>query len=376
MQFRTIDEGLGHRRELWIDDETKAAHLWVFDLSMRIGSAEVRMAGIGDVYTERAHRMKGYMRHLYEDTVQYMIDGGYDVSMLFGIPNFYTKFGYAASLPKPTFTIQTRDAEAAVSPVVLGASRPIEPADIPRVLELHNRENAERTGTLVRRVGRFEKFQGTHWDRVSEAVLWEDAGGALLAYAVWDRRPTEVTVGELGVRDPSLLPALLQVFAQQAVEKRCSEITFFLPPDHAFSEYAQQFGVTWHITYSRYSDAMMRILNQQPLFEKLLPVLSGRLARRSDIHPPESLSLMTGLGVTTLGFEGAKVILRDRVAAPVTLSLPQDRLVQLVMGYRSARDILNSNDGVLAGIAASDLVPLLDVLFPKGTPFMWTSDYF
>jgi len=120
----------------------------------------------------------------------------------------------------------------------------------------------------------------------------------------------------------------------------------------------------------------MRILNQQPLFEKLLPVLSGRLARRSDIHPPESLSLMTGLGVTTLGFEGAKVILRDRVAAPVTLSLPQDRLVQLVMGYRSARDILNSNDGVLAGIAASDLVPLLDVLFPKGTPFMWTSDYF
>lgn len=50
--------------------------------------------------------------------------------------------------------------------------------------------------------------------------------------------------------------------------------------------------------------------------------------------------------------------------------------MQLVMGYRSARDILNSSDGVPTGITASDLVPLLDVLFPKGTPFMWTSDYF
>jgi len=46
------------------------------------------------------------------------------------------------------------------------------------------------------------------------------------------------------------------------------------------------------------------------------------------------------------------------------------------MGYRGARDILNSGDGVLAGITASDLVPLLDVMFPRGTPFMWTSDYF
>ena len=45
IQFRTIDEGVRHRRELWIDDETKAAHLWIFDLPMRIGSAEVRMAG-------------------------------------------------------------------------------------------------------------------------------------------------------------------------------------------------------------------------------------------------------------------------------------------------------------------------------------------
>jgi predicted acetyltransferase len=70
------------------------------DLPMRIGDAVIRMAGIGDVYTEREHRMKGYMRYLYEDTLTYMTEEGYDVSMLFGIPDFYTKFGYAVCLPQ------------------------------------------------------------------------------------------------------------------------------------------------------------------------------------------------------------------------------------------------------------------------------------
>ena len=101
MHIITNDEGRSHRREMLIDEETEIAHLWVIDFQMRIGTAQVRMAGIGDVYTNRQYRMKGYMRHLYEDTLNYMTAEGYDVSMLFGIPNFYTKFGYATSLPDP-----------------------------------------------------------------------------------------------------------------------------------------------------------------------------------------------------------------------------------------------------------------------------------
>ena len=112
MQIETIDEGRSHQRVMRIDGE-EVCHLWVIDHTMRIGGAHVRMAGIGDVYTNRAHRMKGYMRQLYVDTVSYMTDQGYEVSMLFGIPNFYTKFGYASSIPTVHFAIKTRDAEAA-----------------------------------------------------------------------------------------------------------------------------------------------------------------------------------------------------------------------------------------------------------------------
>jgi predicted acetyltransferase len=382
MQYRTIDEGSRHRRELWLDDDTNAAHLWVLDLPMRIGTSEVRMAGIGDVYTERAHRMKGYMRYLYADTVRYMTDEGYDVSMLFGIPNFYTKFGYATSLPETTFTIQTRDAEAAATTGYAGTPRPIEPGDFPRVLELHNRENAERTGSLIRTAEGFTEFHGTDWGVRAVPMVWEDTAGTLLAYAVWDggpgdwgRHTTEVKVGELGARDASMFPVLLRAVAEQAVEKRCSEITFHLPPDHAFAEYAQRFGIRWTVTYPRHSHGMMRILNQQPLFEKILSVLSDRLAKRADARAPEALSIETDLGVTTLGFGEGKVRL-DGTRAPVRLSLSQDVLMQLIMGYRSARDVLTASGVDLVGMEEAELLPLLEILFPKSVPYMWVSDYF
>ncbi len=377
MHFKTIDEGRSHKRELWIDDETNVAHLYVIDLPMRIGHAEIQMAGIGDVYTRREHRMKGYMRILYDDTVTYMADEGYDVSMLFGIPDFYTKFGYAACLPKCSFTIKTRDAEAAVLEMDASDPRPIEPADMPAVLELYAAENARRTGTLIRTPEQFTRFaKGTHWGVAAESALWENASGEVLAYLVWDRRPTEVRVAELGVSDPRAFPTLLRFLAEQAVTKRCEAITLHLPPDHAFSEFAQQFGITWEIEYPRYSDGMMRVLNQVSLFQKIAPVLTDRLAARPVAWLPDALSLDTDLGVTTLTFEDGVVSVGEERGSVARVSLSQDKLMQLLMGYRSARDLLNTPDVVVASAVGTGVLPLLDVLFPKGVPFVWTPDYF
>jgi predicted acetyltransferase len=338
------------------------------------------MAGIGDVYTEREHRMKGYMRVLYDDTLTYMTEQGYDVSMLFGIPDFYTKFGYAVCLPQCTFTIKTRDAEAAAELITTREPRPIGEDDMGAVLALYAQDNAGRTGTLVRPAERFTTFgKGTYWGVRAETALWEDANGEFLGYAVWDKRPTEVKVAEVGAWNPKLFPTLLRTMAAQAVEKRCEEITFYLPPGHAFAEFAQRFGITWQITYPRHSDGMMRILNQPPLFEKLLPVLNGRLAARPGVTLPDALALETELGVTTLAFEGERVGLGHAAEAEVRLSLSQDKLMQLAMGYRSARDLLSAEDVRVSGAVSSGketLLPVLEVLFPKGLPFVWTADHF
>jgi len=113
MHITTTDEEHYHKRELWLDDNTCVSQLYVIDFMMRIGSTPVRMAGIGGVHTDRQHRKKSYMRALYEDSVTYMIDQGYCVSVLFGIENFYIKWGYATSLAQYVAKVKTRDAESA-----------------------------------------------------------------------------------------------------------------------------------------------------------------------------------------------------------------------------------------------------------------------
>jgi len=65
--------------------------------------------------------------------------------------------------------------------------------------------------------------------------------------------------------------------------------------------------------------------------------------------------------------------------AEVRLSLSQDKLMQLAMGYRSARDLLSAEDVRVSGAVSSGketLLPVLEVLFPKGLPFVWTADHF
>jgi predicted acetyltransferase len=373
MRIMTRDVGREHFRELWIDGEEKAiCRLIVIDLPMRIGTTVVRMAGIGDVYTQREHRKKGYMRHLYEDTVRYMTDEGSDVSMLFGIENFYTKFGYASSLASYVCKVKTRDAEVAGAQAGEDVFRPIEEKDMSAVLALYNANNAARTGTIVRTPEDFPKFhKGTWYGAPPEATLLEDANGALLAYVVWDANAKAVKVAEVEAWDDALFPALLASLAEQAVTKRCEDIELHLPLDHPFGEFVQRHGAKWKLTYPRYGSGMMRVLNQQSFFEKIAPELERRLAVSPLAGYAGTLVLCTDLGTTSLTFNAGKLVVGTEDAA-IRLELSQDRLVQLVMGYRSVRDVLNDPRVKVHG----DVVPLLNTLFPRSHPYVWVADQF
>ncbi len=380
MKITTHDEGREHTRKMWIDGEEKSVcHLWVIDYAMRIGAAVVRMAGIGGVYTEREHRKKGYMRQLYEDTVQYMITEGYDISMLFGIENFYTKFGYAAGLAGFECKVKTRDAEVAASVAKTHITRPIEEQDMPAVLDLYNANNAARTCSVVRTPEDFPKFhKGTWYGTPPDTLLWEDANGKLLAYAVWDHYDKAVKVAEVEARDDALpgndalFSTLLSAFAVQAVEKRCEDVQLFIPPDHPFAEYVQRFGAEWTVTYPRYGSGMLRLLNQQPFFEKLAPELERRVALSRSAGYTGALTFQTDLGNLALIINRGSITVAGKANEGPRLELSQDKLTQLAIGYRSARDVLNDPQVTAHG----DVLPLLNILFPKGQPYIWVADHF
>ncbi len=122
--------------------------LWTVKLRMRIGSAKVRTGGIKNVNTAEKHRLKGYASGGMQAAFELMKNSGYGMSILFGIPDFYHRFGYAAVFPESWLYVKTTDLLRAEA---RGATQNMKrKTDLPEMLRWYNRNNSERTGSVIR----------------------------------------------------------------------------------------------------------------------------------------------------------------------------------------------------------------------------------
>jgi hypothetical protein len=391
MRIRTHDKGRGHLRELLVDGET-ASRLTVLDHQMRIGSAQVRMGGIGGVHTKEKHRMKGYMRQLMDDTVEYLKNEGYDVTVLFGLPDFYTKFDYAACLPSHRLLVSTIDAEEAQNDMGDYEIRKIEKGDIDSVRELYNQNNRSRTCSIVRTKESFSGFGRIPIDGGStDNFLVEDNNKQLLAYAVFQKSQKRVGTFVLGEHlaagggdaligagfeiesgEDKVFPTILYEFARMAIERRCGHVAFFMPPDHPFANFCHRYGCGLTTQYPKNEGGMMRIINQRTLFEKIEGELGRRISDSQLRNYSGSLQIRTEIGSTAFRFRNGFLSIHSGQKADNFLILPQSKLIQLIVGYRTARDILNDSDVEASGTIES----LLDTLFPETIPYIGLPDRF
>ncbi|MGC8862303.1 MAG: GNAT family N-acetyltransferase [Armatimonadota bacterium] len=372
MEIATNVEGARRYRSLLADGK-KVSWLTVIDHRMRIGSAVVRMGGIAGVGTEPAERMKGYCRRLMEDSIAYMRDEGFDVSLLFGIPDFYPRFGYAVCGRASVVTMATRDAERAGSSLGPFEIRPYSGDDLDSLIDLYNQANHSRTGTVVRERPQFEGIRkGSRWGTDAEVIVLVDKAGRFAGYAAFDKNDVDLIVTEVEAVDPAAFPNVLYEFARLAIERRTGSIAMYLPPDHPFAEFCHRYECKVTLEYRRCGGAMMRIISQDSLFGKISGELAARIADSRFARDSVRLGLHTDLGDTCLEIEAGNVTPRPGTSAGDYIELPQSRLAQLVMGYRSARDLMTEPDVSFHGNALS----LAEVLFPKQNAYVWAADHF
>ncbi len=112
--IRVTDSIRSHKFELLLDEPGGSPVSWLIinDLEVKVGKTYLKTGGVGGVGTLEEHRMKGYSRMVMEFSIEYMTRNEYDVSMLFGIPDYYIKWGYASTLPNCKITIPLRNAES------------------------------------------------------------------------------------------------------------------------------------------------------------------------------------------------------------------------------------------------------------------------
>src|SRR5215217_6522951 len=132
-------------------DGRQVSRVVIVPMLMRIGAAVVRMDGIGGVGTEEVFRNRGFSRRVMETAVQQMRQGDAALSTLFGIQDFYQKFGYETTGPEYSVILPLKDSSAASRSLPRGwRSRPLTAEDMPAVMGLYHANTRRATGALIR----------------------------------------------------------------------------------------------------------------------------------------------------------------------------------------------------------------------------------
>src|SRR3954471_13256506 len=132
-------------------DGRQVSRVVIVPMLMRIGAAVVRMDGIGGVGTEEEFRNRGFSRRVMETAVQQMRRGDAALSTLFGIEDFYQKFGYETTGPEYTVVLPLVDSTALTRSLPCGWQfRPLAVDDMTAVKWLYHANTRRATGALAR----------------------------------------------------------------------------------------------------------------------------------------------------------------------------------------------------------------------------------
>ncbi len=365
---RTRDDDRVTKIALSLDGED-VSRLWLFHFDMRLRSATVTMGGIGGVGTNDEYQSRGFAARVMADSVDYMAEHDQDIGMLFGISDFYERWGYITAMASYELRVDTAH---------LPAERPVVAVDYDAgthrdaVSAMYAAGNASRSCAAVRGAHYWTDFEkGSDWDEDADGKVLLGEAGSPIAYLNMVGDPERTRVAEVGLTAPSALPSITSYLARRATDAGHDRITACCPPDDPLAMYLRHYGCEHRQWTSSSGGGMMRLIRLTPLFHKLTDYLTGRVAM---LGREGAIALRTDIGAVTLRVrDGAVSVVDGSVPeAELIAEMPQDRLLQLLVGYRDARTIALDDDVSMSDDAAR----ALDAMFPLDAPYMWWSDRF
>lgn len=352
-----------HTRIACLGDHVVSA-LRISTDTILLGESRLKMGGIGWVTTAKEYRGKGLCRRLMEDALDCMRRSNYHVSMLFGIPDFYHRFGYVTALADYSITMDTVEGLKFGSVLRIRSAKP---GDIPALQKVHSLSNTGVACSVLRTTAHFKN----RWNGWKTWYVLTDEHGKVEAYFIAGAEGERLRVDDVGVADPGLCAAVVGAAARLAADESLGNIRFYVPPPHPLSRYLLQFRSTHEMRVDRNAGGMMAFVNIEETLESLIPEWENLLQQT----PVGSLRTEV-----TLIVDGASFRIRsNRGAVDVSLfpgknkiSLSAGELMHLIAGYRHVEDVVAPKQCVVA----PDARRLLATIFPKRCPYVWCFDRF
>jgi predicted acetyltransferase len=290
---------------------------------------------------------------------------GYHVSMLFGIPNFYHRFGYATTLAE--YFVSMDVAELPVRGTGKYTARAVKPGDIPALQRIHRENNAGVPCSLIRSAAHFTN----KWRRIEHARVFTNEQGKVAGYIVAHTPDGMLDVTEAGLDSPEVAPDLLANCSAAAQEAHRPRVRFALPPEHPLAHVLARYESAHEMRLTRESGGMMTFVDVAEALENLVPEWEARAtANGLSEHSAEATLVVDDRPFRVRSHRGAI----DVAPGPGgnKFSLSGGELVRLVTGYAHLEDVY----GAERRLITSDGRMLLAALFPKRNPYVHLFDRF
>lgn len=343
------------------------SHWGVYGYRMRIGSAAVRVSGIGAVATDPDFRGRGLMTQTAVASIEATRQAGYDMSLLFGIDNFYHRFNYVRSWGETSYIVDVAALPSDLATPALRALRPVHSDDL---ADMYNRSAAGLTGTAIRPTFLHRNLMGVRFKGLP-ACRWFDGRGKLAGYVIAGIDKTNAA--RLNIQDFAG-PAEQVLAAVAALARKNNRTELHFAAVHHDSEVAQilrRGTLKIESAYRRNGGPMISVLNLNSTLAKMQDELSRRLAGSHLASWSGSLLLDTGRDKACLAIGRGKVRVADAAKTPDAIH-GGDAVVQLLIGTTDPAEIVQAQGMKLTGRARQ----LLPVLFPDCHPTLNSWDKF
>lgn len=347
--------------------EQVVGHVGVLRMQVRLGSARLAFAGIAGVCADPRARNRGIASDLMKDSLVASRQAGLSFSVLFGIHNFYHRFGFVPAWAKHTITAKVGDLPGTPH----WRARKAGKADVPKMFEHYERLYGAMDGSAVREPRLFLR-------RKKDAVfILQGPHKADWAYAVF-RTPMGDGGGLLHLLEASgngadWPEAVLHQAARHAGKVQQEEVTFALPAAHPVCWQMTFRNATAKIEYARNGAAMAAVLDFAGLARAMAPEWCRLASTAGTPVPREGLAIRLRDEYYRWWPNRADGRTEQMSAMPRKIDVEfNDALARLVMGYGEPDEILHHYGMRVKEIA----LPIVRAIFPARQCAFSPVDYF
>jgi predicted acetyltransferase len=365
------------RPEHWLyveDSETTAivSSLCLIPWKLRYGGVELWAGEMGIVGTLEAYRHRGLIRAQADRHAELLHQGSYDLSHIQGIPYFYRQFGYEYAVPlEGGWRVELHTVPDAGTEQVLHTFRQAGIEDLPQLVRLYDEAAQTLALHVLRSEAEWQYLLGpsTRTEMVAETWLVLGRDGRPVGYF---RIPKHgfgegLIVNETSHLDLRAAQATLHQVAALGRARGKPYIRLCLPRDSTLVHVARCRGAhdlghyAWQI----------KLVDVRRTLLKIAPVLEHRIAGSLYAGLTRDICLNLYREAFELRFHDGKLTAVEALgfSDQAGIHIPPLLLAPLLLGYRSREELAALyHDLSIWG----EWEPLVDVLFPKMTSFIYT----